>query len=94
MRALLALSGEAASRLADWAAAAAAFFFGENEMFFSFCSADDAGEGGGCMAGAPSSNWRRKSSCQIWFDFDDYVGLANELMVSLAEYKTSICRDA
>ena len=58
MRALLALSGEAASRLADWAAAA--FFFGENEMFFSFCSAADAGEGGGCMAGAPSSNWRSK----------------------------------
>ena len=61
MRALLALSGEAASRLADWAAAAAAaFFFGENEMFFSFCSADDAGEGGGCMAGAPSNSWRSK----------------------------------
>ena len=49
---LLARSGEAGCRAAD----AAVFFFGENEMFFSFCSADDAGEGGGCMAGAPSSS--------------------------------------
>ena len=57
--AFLALSGEEAKSRADWAAAAV-FFFGENEMFFSFCSADDAGEGGGCMAGAPSSNWRSK----------------------------------
>lgn len=58
----------------DWAL----FFFGENEMFFSFCSADDAGDGGACMEEtvdvAPSSSWRKGNISMLMLKLNVILG--------------------